>query len=181
MSEETIPQMREQIDSVTGDLSKARDEIKSLTKENRTLTARDVAREQGYEAKSGELFANANPEADITAEALDAFVTDYGLGAAKADDSGGGDDSSDEGDPVIPAPGSADLADMDRSGSRPGDSAGGATTEQMTVTEWQDLYAKDPAAAKEAHRQGKVQISSDNPWGDAQAVAPGVNPYAPSK
>jgi hypothetical protein len=180
MSEETIPQMREQIDSQEADLSKARIEIKDLTKANRTLTARDVAREQGYEAKSGELFANANPDADITAEALDTFVTDYGLGSAGTDADEGDEGSSDEGDPVTPAPGSADLADMDRSGSRPGDSAGGATTELMSVTEWQDLYAKDPAAAKEAHRQGKVRISSDNPWGDAQAVAPGVNPYAPT-
>ena len=181
MSEETIPQMREQIDSQEVDLSKARAEIKSLTKANRTLTARDVAREQGYEAKSGELFANANPDTDITAEALDAFVKDYGLGAAKTDDGDGGDNPSKEGDPTTPTPGSVDLADMDRSGSRPGDSAGGATTEQMTVTEWQELHAKDPAAAREAHRQGKVQISSGNPWGDAQSVAPGVNPYSPTE
>jgi len=178
MSEETIPQMREQIDSLTADLSKERTEREKLAKENRKLSARDVAREQGYSAKAGELFASANPDAEITAEALDSFVVDYGLGVSSTGSTEEVTESSEEGENATEVAGSADLGKMAGGGSRPGDSAGGATPERMTRSEWQELHANDPVAAREAVRQGRVEIARDNPFGDAQAVAVGANPYA---
>jgi hypothetical protein len=180
MSEETIPQMREQIDSLTSDLEKARTTVGDLTKDNRRLLARDVAREQGYDAKTGELFANSNPSVDVTAEALDAFVQEYpGLGKAASGDETGGEAPAEGGDQTQGGDGtSPDLSQMSRGGSRPGDSAGGATQEMMTRQDWQALHANDPIAAQEAVRQGRVEISSGNPWGDAKSVAAGTNPYA---
>jgi hypothetical protein len=179
MSEETIPQMREQIESLTKDLTKVKDESVSLAKENRTLKARDIAREQGYDASRGDLFASANPDADITAEALDQFVQNFNLGSAPSGDEVKDEGApSGEGDPPTGEPaGSGDLANMARGGSRPGDSAGGASPEKMTRQEWQELHANDPIAAREAVRQGQVEISSGNPFGDGRAVAVGANPY----
>ena len=182
MSEETIPQMRDQIDT----LNKANKDLTSdnvrLTGENRGFAARDAFRNEGYAANHGDLYAAANPEGEITADGVNEFAGQFNLPkveiVASAEGQEGsadeGDQSSDEG------AGSTDLADMARGGSRPGDSAGGASTESMTRAEWQSLMQSDPAAAKDAVRQGKVQISSDNPWGDGQPVAPGSNPYVPS-
>lgn len=181
MSEETIPQMREQIEAMAKDLAKQKDESAALTKANRLLLARDVARDQGYAPSRGELFAAANPDAEITAEALDAFVVANDLGSAKPVEGESSDGSSDGGDPATdPQTGSADLADMARGGSRPGDSAGGATKEKMTRQEWQELHANDPVKAREAVRLGQVEISSGNPFGEGRAVAPGNNPFRSS-
>ena len=182
MSEETIPQMREALDKANARNKDLEKSVSELSGENRVLKARDIALGQGYEANSGELFAQANPEADITAEALDAFIQKFpGLAsqneaAARAEGEGGaseeGESSTDGG------AGSSSLADMARGGSRPGESAGGASQEMMTRQEWQELMANDPIAGREAVRQGRVAIASDNPFGDAKAVAVGRNPYA---
>jgi len=182
MSEETIPQMREQIDNLTKSNKDLVQSAEKLAKDNRTLLARDVAREQGYAASRGDLFAAQNPDADITAEALDAFVQKFGLEAASQEGDGqdGQDDSSDGGDSSSGSEdGSSNLAGMSRSGSRPGDSAGGATQELMSRQEWQVLHANDPVAAREAVRQGRVAIARDNPWSDPKPVARGTNPYSP--
>lgn len=182
MSEgENIPQMREQIESLTKDLTSSREKTAVVEKDNRRLLARDLAREQGYEASRGELFAAANPDAEVTAENLDAFVQLHNLGKASESGDGGAGSSSEGGnDPTGASNVSSDLAQMSRGGSRPGDSAGGATQEKMTRQAWQALHQTDKTAAREALRQGRVEIDPGNPWGDPRPVAPGVNPYAPS-
>jgi len=175
MSEETIPQMREQINALekqVKDLSKANSDF---TAENRVLQARDVFRSQGYSAEGGELFAAQNPEGEITPEAVDTFVGKYGLASAKTDDA-----ESSEGEEAAPeaAAGSPDLANMSRSGSRAGEGgASGSSTEPMTRQDWQDLMASDPAAGKAAVASGRVQISNDNPYSGV-APRPG-NPFVP--
>lgn len=174
MSEETIPQMREQINALekqVKDLSKANSDFAT---ENRVLSARDVFRTQGYSAEGGELFAAQNPEGEITAESVDAFVQKYGLASAGADDAA--PETEEEAAPEAAA-GSPDLATMSRSGSRAGEGgASGSSTEPMTRQEWQELMASDPAAGKAAVASGRVQISKDNPYSGGRA-APG-NPFA---
>ncbi len=184
MSEETIPQMRDQIDSLTksnNDLTKTNGD---LVKENRGLSARDAFRDEGYAANHGDLYAASHPEGEITVDLVNEFANQFNLAKVEgdtadadtdADSDAGGDDTD------ASAPGSTALGDMSRGGSTPGEGAGGATTEKMTIAEWQALMAKDPAAGKEAQRQGKVTISKDNPWGDGTPVTPGVNPYRPLK
>ena len=181
MSEETIPQMRDRIDS----LDKANKDLTSdnarLTGENRSFAARDAFREQGYAANHGDLYAASHPEGDITADGVNEFAGQFNLPkvelVASSDD---GEGSTEEGDQSSEDAGSTELADMARGGSRPGDSAGGATSDSMTRAEWQTLMQSDPVAGREAVSQGKVQISRDNPWSDGQPVTPGSNPYAGS-
>jgi hypothetical protein len=179
MSEESIPQMREQIESLTADLSSARASEETALGKVKDLTGQVIALEQGYTKAQGGLYAKV-AEGDLSAEGFDVFAQEQGLPQRQAPASaeGGKSASADEGDPATPAEGSSNLANMGRGGSRPGESAGGATTERMTRQEWQELHANDPAAAREAVRQGRVEIAKDNPFGDARAVAQGTNPYA---
>jgi hypothetical protein len=182
MSEETIPQMRDQIDT----LSKANKDLAAeavrLEGENRGFAARDAFRNEGYAANHGDLYAAANPEGEITADGVNEFASQFNLPKLEVVATTEGDEgSTDEGDlSSTEGVGSTDLADMARGGSRPGESAGGATSDGMTRAEWQVLMQTDPAAGKEAVRQGKVQLSSGNPWGDGQPVVPGTNPYSSS-
>jgi hypothetical protein len=170
--------MREQLDSLTKDIGKVKDENASLAKENRLLKARDIAREAGFDPSRGELFASSNPEVEVTQEAVVEFVGKFNLASASSGAGSAEGASGGQGDPATDQPaGSADLTNMARGGSRPGDSAGGASTGKMTRQEWQELHANDPAKAREAVRQGQVEISSGNPFGDGRAVAVGANPY----
>jgi hypothetical protein len=182
MSEETIPQMRDQIDTLNKANKDLAAEAVRLAGENRGFAARDAFRDEGYAANHGDLYAAANPEGDITADGVNEFASQFNLPKVDVVASTEGDEGSEgEGDQSsTEGVGSTDLADMARGGSRPGESAGGASSESMTSAEWQVLMQTDPAAGKEAVRQGKVQISKDNPWGDGQPVAPGTNPYVPS-
>ena len=183
MGEETIPQMQERIDAQNKEIAGQTKTIHDLNKENRRLLARDVAREKGYDASAGELFASANPETDITEESLAEFITKFpGLAGGGAASAGGeSTEAADGGDEAEqPAAGSSDLSKLARGGSRSGDSADGAAQQTMTIQEWQELQVTDPAAGKEAIRQGRVQISRGNPYGDQTPVPAGVNPYQPS-
>lgn len=174
MSEETIPQMRDQIKALEKQVKDLSGTNSDLVKTNRELAARDAFRDQGYSAEGGELFAAQNPEGDITPEAVDAFVSKYGLSKAEASDADAV--SEEEAAPEVAA-GSPDLAALSRSGSRAGEGgASGSASEPMTRQEWQELMASDPAAGKAAVASGRVQISRDNPWGSERA-APG-NPFA---
>jgi hypothetical protein len=178
MSEETIPQMREQIDELTKQLKSERNTNTQLATENRVLAARDVFRERGYSPKAGELFAAANPEGDITVESVDTFAQEFGFGAL---DSGAEnqEENADEGSEANePAPGNPDLSLMGRSGSGVGEGgAGGSSSEPMTRQEWQELYARDPQTARAAVASGRVQISDDNFYVGKPTVG---NPYASS-
>jgi hypothetical protein len=182
MSEETIPQMREQIESLTADLAKARDSEKTALTQVRELSGQVIALGQGYTEAQGRLYAKV-AEDELSAEGFDAFAQEQGLPRSGASSEPAGDESAstEEVNPPTTAPeGSAELSQMARSGSLPGDSAGGAQTEKMTRQAWQDLFQTDKNAAREAVRQGRVEIDPGNPFGDPRPVAPGVNPYAPS-
>lgn len=182
MSEETIPQMREQIESLTADLTKARESEKTAQTQVKELTGQVIALGQGYTEAQGRLYAKV-AEGDLTAEGFDAFAQEQGLpssGASSEPEGGEGSSSEEDGSPTPAPDGSADLGQMSRGGSRPGDSAGGATQEKMTRQDWQSLYQTDKAAAREAFRQGRVEVDTNGPFGDPRPVAPGTNPYAPS-
>jgi len=180
MSDETIPQMREQIESLQKKLKDSEKNSAELTKHNRVLQARDVLRDEGFSPAVGELLVAANPEGEITPETVKAFVEQYGVGKieSEANPGGEGEATESEGSGSGVAPGSPDLANLSRGGSRAGEGgAGGATDEPMTKEAWQNLYRTDKAAAQAAVRQGRVQISTDNFYA-AQKGVPGENPFA---
>lgn len=174
MSEETIPQMREQINALEKQLKELSKANSDFATENRVLAARDVFRQQGYSAEGGELFAAQNPDGEITAEAVDAFVQKYGLAQAK----GGEAPSTEEETAPAADPGTAELAALSRSGSRAGEGgASGSSLEPMTRQQWQELHARDPQAAKVAVASGRVQISKDNVYVGGKSAG---NPFAPT-
>lgn len=177
-----ISQMREQIESLTADLGKARDNEKAALTQVRDLTGQVIALGQGFTAAQGGLYAKVS-DGDLSAEGFDAFAQEQGLPKTQAGSGSTGDEGSSSEGGDVPTGGadvSADLSQLARGGSRPGDSAGGATAEKMTRQQWQALHQTDKPAAREALRRGQVEIDPGNPWGDPRPVAPGVNPYAPS-
>jgi len=173
MSEEvSIRNQRDQINTLEKQVKALTGERDTLATENRQFAVRNAFVDEGYSAEHAELFASVN-EGEATSEAIDTFVTKYGLSqqgttdSEEATETDGGGDQSDSGT------GSSKLAGMSGGGSGAGSGgADGAGGESLTRQEWQALYATDPAAANDAVRQGRVQVSSvDTP------VAPGVNPF----
>ena len=180
MSEETIPQMREALDNANKSIKDLTADNEKLTTDNRGFAARDAFRNEGYAANHGDLYAASNPDGDITVEAVNEFAGQFNLAKVEAGETKVVEDGvTDEGGDGTEgkAPGSKALADMQRGSSSSGDGAGGASPEKMTIAEWQALHQTDPAAAKEAQRQGRVAVSNDNPWMDGMPVQPGLNPY----
>jgi len=178
MSEETIPQMREQIDALTKQLKEANNSGSKLAKENRVLKARDIFREQKLDPKKADLFVGQH-EGDVTEEAVVAFAQEYGFEVVAPEGAGEGSEGEPSGEESgsEAAPGSEELGKLARGGSRAGDGgAGGAAVETLTRQEWQALMKRDPAAGKEAVRRGRVQISKDNVF-SGTTPDPG-NPYA---
>lgn len=173
-AEETIPQLRERIDQQNK-------HIAGLRKQNGDLfsVAASAAFESaGYNPKHAQLFVSrAGDDVVIpTTEAVEAFAVEWDLGKVSPEatsEGTGGPASVEEEEQTAPqeAPGSTNLEQLSRSGSSAGAGAGGAGSEKMTRAEWIQLSQQDKAAAENALRQGKVQLSGD------QAVMPGTNPY----
>jgi len=181
MSEETIPQMREALDNANKSIKDLTAANERLTSDNRGFAARDAFRNEGYAANHGDLYAASNPEGDITVDAVNEFAGQFNLAKvetgpapdADPDADGGAGDGTD-----ADAPGSTALGELNRGGSSSSDGSGGAALEKMTIPEWQALMLSDPAAGKEAQRQGRVAVSETNPFGDGKPVPAGLNPYA---
>lgn len=177
MTEETIPQMRETIERLQKDLKAAQAKQAELETTNRSLSAREVAREANFDPKVGELYAKT-ADGDLTAEGLTAFATDLGLPSALAPAVESSEAPVEVEGSAPEAPGGAELAEMSRGGSSNSPGAGSATEETMTRAEWTELSRTDPVAARDALAKGKVRISRNNPYaGDTQR--PG-NPFIPS-
>jgi hypothetical protein len=177
MSEETIPQMRDQIDSQAKQIKTLEGTNAELGKDLRTRDAREAFRDAGYNPKHGDLYADKNPSGDITQELVASFAGDWDL-SPLSDDS----DSSDEGDGTTDAgDGSDALSSMDRSGSRAGDGGDGVSNQKLlTRQEWAEMKVSDPAQAAAALNQGRVLVSTSGNLRVGQTQAPGVNPYEPT-
>lgn len=182
MSEETIPQMRDRIARLEKSEKDLKSQNEGLSKENTQLKARDQFREAGYPASYGDLFAGqAEPDTEITPEAVQDFVKAFNLnvdGSASEDDSGTTDEGGSNDDAGTDTEG---LDVMARSGSRSGDGGSGSPEAKvLTRAEYLDLARNDPAAAKAAVANGRVQVSTDNPYVPSKGRVSGVNPYAPT-
>lgn len=177
MSDEmTNSELRDAFARVSKDNTSLLKDVQDLNQKIRIGEAQNAFREAGFVPANGSLYAAINPEGEITAEAVTAFATEQGLVPAV----GKPDESDDSGDSASKADdGTTVLAPLAGSGSRAGEGgAGGAATDSLTISEWQDLYALDPAAAKVAVASGKVEISKDNVFVKGTSLPRGVNPYA---
>lgn len=164
-TEETIPQMRDRIDAQNKQLSGLRKQNQEL----RTVAAESTFEAAGYNPKHAALFVTQTAEAGTipTSEVVEAFAGEWDLAKVKVDKQEQSGESSEpveaeEQDAPQRAPGSA-LDPMSRSGSSTGAGAGGAGSEAMTRQEWIQLSKTDKAAAENALRQGRVQLSGDTP------------------
>lgn len=173
-TEETIPQQRERIDRQNKEIAGLRKQNKEL----RTVAAKAAFEAAGYNPDVGALYEGAQGEEFVvpTTEAVAAFADQYGLGklSPEATTEGTGESVSNEEEEQSAsqeAPGSENLDKLSRSGSSAGAGAGGAGSEKMSRAEWIKLSQTDKAAAENALRQGKVQLSGDTP------VLQGTNPY----
>lgn len=160
MAEETIPQMRERIETLEKQVKTLESVKTDLGKENRTLKARELARDQGYDPTHGELFA-ASSDGDITADGLSEFAGRYGLTPTQ---SGSADSAPAEAEKSVEDD-AGSLESMSRAGSSAGSpAAAGPGADMMTRQEYNDLAKSNPAAAKEAVAAGRVTLRADNPW-----------------
>lgn len=161
--EETIPQMRERIEQLNAELKQAKDGQAQAESKARLFEAKDVFRSQGYNPVHAELYVGANPEGDITPESVDQFAGQYNLAPAEGAPEGGERSSNDSDDNA-----DAGLAGMGRAGSGSGEGgAAAAGTEPMTHREWMDLNKRDPDAAREALRKGRVESREGNYYNTA--------------
>lgn len=159
MAEETIPQMRERIEALEKQVKSLSGDKDTLNTENRTLKAREFARDQGYDPVHGELFASST-DGDITADGLSEFANKFGLNPTStevANETTSTEESAED---------NADAMDsFSRAGSGPGTApAAGVGSDTLTRQEYMELAVSNPAAAKEAVAAGRVQLRSDNPW-----------------
>lgn len=160
--QESVPQMRERIEAQNTELSGLRKENQELTQNVRTLTAKEMFRNKGLTPTHAELFTSANPEGDITEESVDEFVTKFDLQPTPVSETSESEEAPAEETEAAPDPGEG-LDAFSGGGSRSG--SGGAATpgsKTMTKAEWRDLQASDPAAAKEALLQGRVELNPNN-------------------
>lgn len=158
MAEETVPQMRERIEEQNRELSK-------LRKENRTLSAKELFREKGYSPSHAELFTSSY-EGDLTVEAVEDFVTKFDLAPAVPDEPKSAPEEEPQKEEEAPAPDPGEgLSQFSGGGSR-GGSGGAATPGSKTLTkdQWKELQKSDPAAAKLALLQGRVELNPNNPF-----------------
>ena len=159
MSEETIPQMRERIETLEAEKKASVKAQVAAEGKARLFEARDAFREAGYKPDFAELFVGAH-QGDITKEAVSEFSTKYGFSAE-----GSPPPVPEEPAGTVPdtSPGSTALAQVSRAGSRPGDGgAAPAGTQTMTRDAWNELNKENPAAARVALQEGRVEIRKDN-------------------
>lgn len=172
-----IPELRNQVDSLSKDIAKERDRAATAEARVRTLEARDAFDSAGYAKAHGDLWATSNPQGEIPDEAaIHAFAAQYKLqlvnesapastGEGEAAGGAGGAPEGNESD------GRESAALMGNAGSRAGVKAQPSSSEeQMSITEWESLSRSDPEAARRAVREGRVALSDSNPWVSAGQV-----------
>ena len=140
------------------ELREARDRAIAQAEEARAellqFKAATLFEKAGLGQKQAELFLKANPEAEVTNEAVSAFIEDYGFKAAEAP-------SSKE---AAPAPKSAPL------------DAGLGAFDGAAVPSADGTPAAQPQMSKEDF----AQLLVDNPQAAAQAYIDGTAPRNPA-
>ncbi len=175
---DNVPDLRAHADSLESDLAKSKAALLKSEVENRMFGAREAFSDAGYEPKFADLYVAAEPEGDLTPEAIKVWTGTFGLEPAEAPVEGEGDGNS----KVTETAGAKTkaLADLGRGGSSTEGGAGSAAEgdKMITVQEWQRLTKTDPAAAREAASQGRIKLRSDNAWVRGYALSEtGSNPY----
>lgn len=145
---ESIPNLRE---ALKASQDKAKELETQLTESNAALKqfqAKETFRSNGYSETHADLFVKANPDVDVTPEAIQEFVTAYDL--------------KPQAQQQVNTEGMKDLSGVAQKPSDSISQMGTAETAQMTKAEYKKLLASDPTAAHEALVQGRVTLRDDN-------------------
>jgi len=152
MTEENQPQEPKDLRA-----AKDRAEARATEAENAATAAQSELREFkattlfGNE-KHAELFLKANPEAEITAESVEAFVKDYGLAVGEATPP-----PAETPPPEDPGAGLAGIGGAAQtSGSAP------PAQPKMSTDEFEQLLVSNPQAAAEAYVKGTAPRNAEN-------------------
>lgn len=166
MSEESIDQLRSAFEASQKENKTLLKRVDELAKENRTMKATQAVTDAGFRADVADLFIAANPEVDITVEAVKDFAERYNIsGAAEVQDA---ETSS------TPPP--SGLANIARAGSRAGGSGQApADTKYLTRDEFLKLQGSNPMEAHKALAEGRVRLREDNPY--ASGGVGSLNPF----
>lgn len=175
MSEMTPDQLRDAYEATKKENAKLQKAAEEALAEVRTLKAVNAVKDAGLSAELADLYIVANPEADITVESVKEFAEKYGIPASEATP------VVDEAATEQPRPEQAGLSNFARAGSGAGN--GGAApigTKHLTRDEFLVLQRDNPAAARQALAEGRVQLREDNPLAEGSSAF-GHNPFLASR
>jgi hypothetical protein len=168
----TPAEARDHIANLEKDLTKTKASLETALTVNKGFQAKEVFATAGFESNLADLYVSANPEGKLSPEAATEWAKGFGFVPKTKETK----EIEAEGGTETVTDGSEQLADMGRGGSSPGGAGQPPPAKDtMSRTEWQQLYTRDPVAAKKAVADGKVEIRGDNPY--AKDYVQGENPY----
>jgi hypothetical protein len=151
---EAPKELREARDRAVERAEAAEKAAQAAISELRQFKAEVTFQEAGLTPKHAELFLTANPEAEVTAQAITDFAAEYGLVPAQSND---------------PAPSNEPQPNPDRQAAAIGGAAGSqmagaapAAQPKMSAGDFEKLLAENPQAAAEAYVKGLVERNERN-------------------
>ena len=151
---EGMSELREARDRAVEAAKVATEASAATQAEFRQFKAATLFEQGGLTEKQATLFLTANPEAEITKEAVGDFIEEYGFTPASSDSA---ETPKEEAPPADAGLGSFSGA--------AGSATKGATppaNPKMSKTDFQELLVSNPAAAAEAYAKGQVERSPKN-------------------
>lgn len=158
-------------------------ENKALQGEFRTFKTSVFFKEQGLTPKHAELYLAANPNGEISPEAVQTFAAEYGLQPAAAPAPAKAEDEHYDSEGNIPplettlttGPKTANsaLASLQGAAGTPQAAFASANPAVMTGAEFQKLLQTNPAEAAKAYAEGRAPRNEQNVQAD-QLVAKGI-------
>jgi len=155
---------------------------KALEAEYRTFKTSTLFKEQGLTPKHAELYLAANPDGEISPEAIQTFAAEYGLQPAAAPAPPPQDEHyNSEGDtPPLettlttgPKDAPSSLASLQGAAGTPQAAFQSANPGVMTPKEFQKLLETNPGEAARAYTEGRAPRNEQNVQAD-QLVAKGI-------
>jgi hypothetical protein len=151
---EAPKELREARDRAVERAEEAEARAQALQSELRQFKAQVTFEKVGLTPKHADLFLKANPEAEVTAEAISDFANEYGLVPAQHDDP----------TPTGEVPPNPDAMAAAISGAAGSQTAGAAPAAQpkMSKADFNKLLVENPQAAAEAYTKGLVERNDMN-------------------
>lgn len=154
-------------------------ENKALQAEFRTFKTSVFFKEQGLTPKHAELYLAANPNGEISPEAVQTFAAEYGLQPAAAPAAPPAEDEHYNREGTPPAvertltSGPSPLASLQGAAGTPQAAFASANPMKMTPKEFQKLLETNPQEAAKAYVEGRAPRNESNVQAD-RLVAKGI-------